>query len=572
MNVIFLAFSNNSIKPLEALTLEDDSIYKELTPGAFKQNYILHRDSFTTILKMVEFLEFYQNHVRIFHFGGHAGSQSLLLNNEKAHSIGLIRLLGKCKRLELVVLNGCSTYGQVELLLNAGIKLVIATNAKVEDGTSSKFAQIFYAKLKSGMSYEDAFNAAIDFVSIYDPSIPNVLNRGAVTSYSEDIGTWGLYYREGNEKYLKNGLPNKDSFEIEEEFIPNVILLEEIWNNIPGNKKSSFEDSYIKQNIVNRLPSPIGEQLKKLIIDDNEEENEYVTNSLIRLTQCVKTYQVMVELLTFTLLSQLWETRISNDGLDASIERFKIISDFLYKERISREAYDFISLNRSIRYVIEKNEGTYFVEELGKLKDLFYHNEAYAEAFGFYEVLKINLFKENVDESQLSELCQRAEINLAIILSNLFFLVNYDLISVQRIDVQKYRHWPTAEYNHMVIKLKDSLGGHHLSSIKDFNLLDNRSVILLNTRQNKFLSLLPFIIDRSAFEGNSKKPGRRGKKYWLFALSHFDKKKNEYVYRDLYKSEHSQNTLYISENTKQYTMIFDQLEEFRKILMPKKDV
>lgn len=54
-----------------------------------------------------------------------------------ANANGLARLLGQRPNLQLVFLNGCSTEGQVAELLAQGVKVVIATDAPVNDRKAS---------------------------------------------------------------------------------------------------------------------------------------------------------------------------------------------------------------------------------------------------------------------------------------------------------------------------------------------------------------------------------------------------------------------------------------------------
>ena len=132
MNLIFLTFANSQHDPLPSLQREDDAVYRALMPRALQQRYLLHRDSYTSIEKIAEYITLVRDHLLLFHYSGHAGRDGLLLDSEAASAGGIRSMLAQCPSLKLVVLNGCSTQGQVTALLEAGVPVVIGTSAPVE--------------------------------------------------------------------------------------------------------------------------------------------------------------------------------------------------------------------------------------------------------------------------------------------------------------------------------------------------------------------------------------------------------------------------------------------------------
>ncbi|HEX8201931.1 MAG TPA: CHAT domain-containing protein, partial [Isosphaeraceae bacterium] len=103
-------------------------------------------------------LQRHRDRIAIFHFGGHADADSLLLESAlgpgAAHAEGLATLLGRQRGLKLVFLNGCSTRPQVARLLDAGVPAVIATARPIDDALAVRFAVAFYQALTTG--HEDA--------------------------------------------------------------------------------------------------------------------------------------------------------------------------------------------------------------------------------------------------------------------------------------------------------------------------------------------------------------------------------------------------------------------------------
>jgi len=161
MKVLFLAYANRREQLLHSLQEEEDTVYRYLTPRALKQHYLLHLDPFATLSKIAEYLVLYRDDIMLFNYSGHAGRDQLILEDQAVRAEGIAHLLGQCPNLKLVVLNGCSTQGQVEELLERGVPVVVATNAPVEDERSARFAIRFYQGLSEHLSINEAFEMAI---------------------------------------------------------------------------------------------------------------------------------------------------------------------------------------------------------------------------------------------------------------------------------------------------------------------------------------------------------------------------------------------------------------------------
>lgn len=158
--VIFFAFSNNQDTHLPYLEQEQKDIAEALRPICDEQRVHIETSFSTRIEDVFTLFRHYQNQVVIFHFSGHASGYSLEMKGETAFAEGLADLLGEQKNLQLVFLNGCSTRGQVNGLLQAGIPAVIATQVPIEDDKAAVFASLFYKSLASGKTIEKAFNHA----------------------------------------------------------------------------------------------------------------------------------------------------------------------------------------------------------------------------------------------------------------------------------------------------------------------------------------------------------------------------------------------------------------------------
>jgi hypothetical protein len=145
----------------------------------------------------------WRNQVAIFHFGGHANSQKLSLQDNTTFFAPLAEELvaRNSDSLQLVFLNGCSTQAHVKTLFDLGVKAVIATSADVKDGLAAELAITFYENLAKGDSIKAAFESSARYTkSLQTPVSHRILDqpedyRGSRffdDPHATDL-PWGLY-------------------------------------------------------------------------------------------------------------------------------------------------------------------------------------------------------------------------------------------------------------------------------------------------------------------------------------------------------------------------------------------
>ena len=157
--IVFLAFADarsdlSSLK-VEGWSLKDQ--FDELKQrGVIADVVVEERASLERIYSV--FLK-HRDRIALFHFGGHADGDRLLLQSafepRPAYAKGLATLLGQQRGLKLVFLNGCSTRLQVKRLLDAGVPAVIATARPIDDHVATEFAVAFYQALTTGYRNEN---------------------------------------------------------------------------------------------------------------------------------------------------------------------------------------------------------------------------------------------------------------------------------------------------------------------------------------------------------------------------------------------------------------------------------
>ncbi|NJL15011.1 MAG: CHAT domain-containing protein [Microscillaceae bacterium] len=159
--VIFLAFANDKDAYLSNLKKEADSIYKALQALHDSGKIEIYKEEQTTLANIFDAFTRFRDRIVLFHYAGHAQSQQLFLEDTAANANGLAKLIGEQKNLQLVFLNGCATQGQVQELLQRGVKSVLATAVPIQDNKATEFATQFYQSLASQASLQQAFNEAV---------------------------------------------------------------------------------------------------------------------------------------------------------------------------------------------------------------------------------------------------------------------------------------------------------------------------------------------------------------------------------------------------------------------------
>jgi hypothetical protein len=199
--VICLAFANGQGAYLNNLKQEEKAIRDALHQADDEGHIKLYTEFNTTIADLVKvFTEKYRNRVAIFHFAGHAGSQELVLDETSANAAGFAQLLAQQQSLELVFLNGCATKGQVEGLLEAGVKRVIATRTPVDDAQAVAFSSQFYKSLAKKATLWQAFQEAAALLTLRNSAVQ--VPRAAIpkSKIKDEVAPspllWGFYTRE----------------------------------------------------------------------------------------------------------------------------------------------------------------------------------------------------------------------------------------------------------------------------------------------------------------------------------------------------------------------------------------
>ena len=579
MEFLFLAFANSEPEPLLLLKEEDEKVYGLLSRRAKEGHFSLHRDSTIDLPKLAEYLILLKDHLSVFLFSGHAGPEALSLVDDKANALGIAGLLGQCPKLKLVVLNGCSTEGQVERLLQLESQpVIIATNAPIEDRAATQFSISFFQTLSEEMgTVAEAFEAGLAAAKTVAAKPGDIVERrGIFQRASKDprAPVWGIY--SPNDLFLQWRLPTFSDYARTVDYVPNVHLVRELVNGLapfsvevnearkpfqnewPDDTEITEEDTrtktfvLAKKKILGALPHPISEQLRKLMVEEQADSDHTFYDKLghDRLKQISITYSTEIELVAFILLAQLWDAMEQVKSLHPA--QRQAIQHFFQLDHEGRIAYEFLPLIETLRQVFSENGIECFLSDLDAAL-----NEECIRAFTFMETLRRKLQKlgrAKLDKAEADQLCIVAEEKLAVILRQFGFFAQYVLVSIQNIDVIKYRHNPEPLFGHKLVKFEQLFTELAVEEERMSSYLDTCSVLLWKAQgeERHFLNLSPFIIDENAFDSKASLAK-------LYFFQRYQKDQDAYAFKHIYKPD---DFPLVVTKQKQFRVIKEQFEAF----------
>ncbi|MFQ5633125.1 MAG: hypothetical protein ACE5I1_30525, partial [bacterium] len=384
---------------------------------------------------------------------------------------------------------------------------------------------------------------------------------------------WGLYVNENSEQVLQWQLPEtvehqviirgaavsaKAGAPVNTELTKTLLeqiakhskkisrLLEDV-----NDDEEEVDERVIRQTIIDSFPAPVGEQLRKL----------FASNSIDvqHLQQLVVTYETIVELFCFTMLSQLWDARHTDRALKINADHLAEFNGFFALSADNQPAFNYIKLITTVANIFSENEIAPFIEEFSGLNEVLRQDE-FNQAHRFMEEMQAELQSGKVAAEEIESFCIQTEKHLGTIITAFAFLVKYKLTTIKRIDIIKMRH-KEPMYRHSQVML-DRVTAGTLDRESDYaSFTDSQSVILLKTVKDveHYLSLSPFVIDENALtcDENSK----------LFFYSFHNRNDDSYHFHFV---DNAEDKLIVSEN--QYAQIKAQFDEFREAVFGQEEL
>ena len=520
--VIFLAFANDKDDHLPLLDEERKVINGHLLPLANQQYLQLVIEPSATTADISRFVTDLKDRINIFHYGGHAGSKEILLQDQTANSDGIAQLLALQKELKVVFLNGCSTRAQVGLLQELGIPAVIATSIPIADQSARTFSDVFYRALAEDHTLEEAYKLAAANHLMTTGQAAGI-NRGLRVKKEEtDLLPWGLYITEGKEAVLNWKIPRQSAgsfivrgagLKYQSGVIINQKLVMAIANAIAPHSRSIqliLDEAKSKNRepkmrdlrvaVIDSFPTPIGMHLRKLLIVE-----EIGTD---RLQKIVNLYQVSSQFLAYVLLAQVWDEKFSNPSYPILPITQAALKTYLSLSTADSPAYNFVNLIEALGDTLAESKTPLFVEEFNTLRKQYQEEPALKTAVLFLEEMKRELMGA-VAADEIESFCVQGEDKLCEIFKHIGFAAKYTLATIKTIELIKPRHaTPRFRHNLVVLNQLTAAIGVLDDVLETTEYTDNNSVILMRDEEtvSPSLNLSPFILDENALSGqqNSK--------------------------------------------------------------------
>ena len=505
MPTLLLTFANSDdpAKRLQTLTDEYEGVSDALRDREVKGDFIVVAKPIATSYQIYKEIRAREADICLFLFSGHAGTDRLLLEDGEGYSDGIAGLLGRCPKLKVVILNGCTTAGQVDLLLKQKIPVVIATSTPVRDVMATNFSITLFQELSQNqLPLSEAFDRAIDAAKIKG-KIRQVDKGYRGLDIGEGEAFWGIYHHEANKQF-------PDTWHLPVKLVHTVDVTESVNDQLQEALDQIGEENAITpiDATLERLPYMIYEPMRKLLAVNTQDSPQFYNNpDWARFQMLLYAYRSIINLTTYALLAEVWEQTLLNPTeYKLSAECHKLINETLFGEKQSEKQRSNLPLLEALGESLKENPMREFIAEFVSVFTKFERPELRQALDDLESKIKNQDHYQAyfLNKSEALAFCLETENSLVTVLIAFGFWVNYRLTSVKDIGVLKYRHKETPTYLHQLVILNYGLGISRDNDKQYLNEtpLETSSVILHHHDNWKLggLSLSPFVIDRNALD------------------------------------------------------------------------
>jgi hypothetical protein len=276
-------------------------------------------------------------------------------------------------------------------------------------------------------------------------------------------------------------------------FLENATRMASDWETQPR-----FSDP-AKEIIAFSFVGVLGIQLRKLMAIGKED----MSNNKLRkyLENCQLTAKRALQLLSFSLISKLWDYKKDN-AYTLSPVQTETCKNF-FDDEFELDINGFINLLRALTNVFTDNNLDFPIPELNEFKLSLQAESDFIKACA--QLQSINLLLDK--SSYTTPDCSEAESQLTIVLETLKFLAGYKMVSIKSIGYFEMRNSkPHYLYNYTAlgIDIKSNVNQERVNYAEA--PINTDAVLLYKGSYQQNLNLFPFIIDVNAlaFEGGAK--------------------------------------------------------------------
>ena len=530
--VIILAFANDSQSPLTYLAEEIKAVQSHLGKRDNQVKIIpLYK---ATIPDLRREIKEYKDRIVAFMYSGHSGQLQIDTADDAMSAIGLANELGVCPELKLVLINGCSSNGQVPHLMQKQVPYILTTEAPINDKAAAIFSATFWKELSEDNTVENAFELGRLNVENYsETSSRDILkiktteeSRGSLdTGQNKSAIPWifKTSLPEGTEWSLSDAIRE---FQQTPAFQTNKLLTETLYREFAksGDEIADLDDfAAAETEIYSKFPQFITKYIHDLCATPVEttqagfsqtNENDYFTEpNLKRLKKMIDFFMVLKELVKSITLSEIREELLRPS---ASMLPRSLTPLYDQTQRVSMAA-----TVGGIGYLQGNTE--LLVRELTSIDP-----QVLLQADEFFEEIGARVAKsenlgaadyERLHPNQASLLCEKAEAQLSEVLTQLIFLEHYKFVTIKNIIVYKNRTNSQPSYGFKLSTYKWARADKYnpadsKEKILEQQVPDNHCILVVrNTKdlfgelnKGQYLNLSPFLIDNNVLYDKAQIP------------------------------------------------------------------
>lgn len=293
--------------------------------------------------------------------------------------------------------------------------------------------------------------------------------------------------------------------EVYREIVSKRVALHNDTFNWSDNEDSDEEDAgrQRSQVIIKSFPLPIGVELRRLFSISCREPDKN------RLEQLLVTIEHSLQFVCYILVSQLWhERKVNHLSIPESFGR-------IFKQKIYlRNIQNYIWIIQSVTNLLVERSADLFIPGI---KECLEEDFTCKLKFPFPEKNGDDRYIIKGDPESIRRQCSETEDVLILLLQKLAFLVNYKLVSVQKINVVKPKYQPP-RYHHVLKLLVCSDSDYNTFNLTEDECTDSHSVMLVRSQipLTANLNLTPFIIDTSSFVAENHFPTQIKKDIFMY--------------------------------------------------------
>jgi len=222
-------------------------------------------------------------------------------------------------------------------------------------------------------------------------------------------------------------------------------------------------------------------------------------------------YFTMIKLCGLTMLSDLYNhlLHLKEQNVVITTDQLDFVNSFFDINEESKHNFDFTTLIKSIREVLEKTGVKPFISEYDMFRLSYSPTGDIFEAH--VELCSINylLTQDRIDDFKLQSYCEKVEGLLWKVIEKVYFVMRYKLAAIKRIELIKFRsEEPSYQHNriilHRSIEDKDDEDEAYLPEdiVEVSASTDSRSVLLFKGLSDfsTYLNISPFVIDMNTLK------------------------------------------------------------------------